>query len=285
MTAPMAPAHAHPRLVATDLDGTLLRPDGTVSPRTAAALRARGRRRHRGRVRDRPATALAARSSRAHVAGHGVAICANGAAVLEVGTGRVLAERGMSRELVGRHRRPRPRRPGAVRTTCTSPSRASHGFAHETAVPLRPPGAARQPDRPTASRTSSAPSTFKLLVRTAAAAGRRLRRRARRRSSATSRSSPTRERPGWGRSPARASPRPRRSPAGRRPAASTRRTSGRSATPRTTCRCSAGRATSFAVANAHPDGPRGRDPPLRLERRRRRRRRAGPRGCPGRAAS
>ena len=30
---------ARPRLVATDLDGTLLRPDGTISDRTARALR------------------------------------------------------------------------------------------------------------------------------------------------------------------------------------------------------------------------------------------------------
>ena len=37
MSALPPPTRA-PRLVATDLDGTLLRPDGTVSPRTAAAL-------------------------------------------------------------------------------------------------------------------------------------------------------------------------------------------------------------------------------------------------------
>src|SRR5690349_130880 len=36
--APMTDDARAPRLVATDLDGTLLRPDGTVSPRTAGAL-------------------------------------------------------------------------------------------------------------------------------------------------------------------------------------------------------------------------------------------------------
>ncbi|MGN6240353.1 MAG: HAD family hydrolase, partial [Cellulosimicrobium cellulans] len=37
---PAASSSALPRVVATDLDGTLLRSDGTVSERTRAALRA-----------------------------------------------------------------------------------------------------------------------------------------------------------------------------------------------------------------------------------------------------
>ncbi len=87
------------QLVATDLDGTLLAPDGTVSPRTAAALA------------DAEAAGLdvvfvTARPHRwltelqAHVAGHGVAICANGASVVDVAGLRVLEEHGMDRARV-----------------------------------------------------------------------------------------------------------------------------------------------------------------------------------------
>ena len=66
-----------------DLDDTLLRDDGTVSRRAPQRRSARGgRRRDRGRLRDRPTTALARRELAEHVAGHGVAICSNGAAVL-----------------------------------------------------------------------------------------------------------------------------------------------------------------------------------------------------------
>lgn len=84
-----------PRLVATDLDGTLLRSDGTVSARTAAALAACA---EAGVevvfVTARPPRWLADLAP--HVGAHGVAICINGAAVVEVATGRVLDERGMT---------------------------------------------------------------------------------------------------------------------------------------------------------------------------------------------
>lgn len=74
------------RLVATDLDGTLLRSDGTLSSRTVAALRA---------AEDAGLTVVmvTARPLRwmedlwAHVAGHGLAIVSNGAIVYDVAAG------------------------------------------------------------------------------------------------------------------------------------------------------------------------------------------------------
>jgi len=72
-----------PRLVATDLDGTLLRSDGTVSARTAGVLAALER---RGVpvvfVTGRPARWMEV--VRQHVGGHGLAICSNGAVVLRL---------------------------------------------------------------------------------------------------------------------------------------------------------------------------------------------------------
>ena len=98
-----------------------------------------------------------------HVAGHGVAICANGAAVLEVGTGRLLVERGMSPELVGSiadRVRAAWGGPEAVHLATES----ADGFAYETrflSSHPEPPGSA------TADRIEDVlrPSTFKLLVR------------------------------------------------------------------------------------------------------------------------
>ncbi|MFI9774376.1 HAD-IIB family hydrolase [Streptomyces sp. NPDC051956] len=78
-----------PRLVATDLDGTLLRDDKSVSPRTVAALAAAER---AGIevffVTGRPARWMDVVSD--HVHGHGLAICGNGAAVVDLhgGPGR-----------------------------------------------------------------------------------------------------------------------------------------------------------------------------------------------------
>ncbi|MFD6244657.1 Cof-type HAD-IIB family hydrolase [Streptomyces roseolus] len=74
------------RLVATDLDGTLLRDDKSVSERTVAALAAAER---AGIevffVTGRPARWMDVVS--AHVHGHGLAICANGAAVVDLHAG------------------------------------------------------------------------------------------------------------------------------------------------------------------------------------------------------
>ncbi|MFI8850682.1 Cof-type HAD-IIB family hydrolase [Streptomyces sp. NPDC053499] len=76
-----------PRLIATDLDGTLLRNDKTVSDRTIAALAAAEA---AGIdvffVTGRPARWMDVVSE--HVHGHGLAICANGAAVVDLHAGR-----------------------------------------------------------------------------------------------------------------------------------------------------------------------------------------------------
>ncbi|MFC8415734.1 HAD family hydrolase [Streptomyces coelicoflavus] len=81
---PEPPAAAtRPRLIATDLDGTLLRDDKSVSPRTVAALAAAEK---VGIevffVTGRPARWMDVVS--AHVHGHGLAICGNGAAVVDL---------------------------------------------------------------------------------------------------------------------------------------------------------------------------------------------------------
>ncbi|MET8687613.1 Cof-type HAD-IIB family hydrolase [Streptomyces sp. NPDC004732] len=86
-TAPAASSQAaprpRPRLIATDLDGTLLRDDKSVSDRTVAALAAAEA---AGIevffVTGRPARWMDVVS--AHVHGHGLAICGNGAAVVDL---------------------------------------------------------------------------------------------------------------------------------------------------------------------------------------------------------
>jgi Cof subfamily protein (haloacid dehalogenase superfamily) len=81
---PETPAYAvPPRLIATDLDGTLLRDDKSVSERTVAALAAAEA---AGIevffVTGRPARWMDVVSD--HVHGHGLAICGNGAAVVDL---------------------------------------------------------------------------------------------------------------------------------------------------------------------------------------------------------
>ncbi|WP_405937775.1 Cof-type HAD-IIB family hydrolase [Streptomyces sp. NBC_00726] len=92
-SAPVAP-----RLIATDLDGTLLRDDKTVSDRTVRALAAAE---EAGVevffVTGRPARWMDVVSD--HVHGHGLAICANGAAVADLHAGgRLMKVRGLERE-------------------------------------------------------------------------------------------------------------------------------------------------------------------------------------------
>ncbi len=93
MTASRRP----PLLVATDLDGTLLRSDGTVSPRTRAALGALER-------SGIPVIFVTARPPRwlddlADVVGeHGLAICANGAIVYDVARRQVVSTQLLSAE-------------------------------------------------------------------------------------------------------------------------------------------------------------------------------------------
>lgn len=90
-----------PRLIATDLDGTLLRDDKSVSPRTVAALAAAE---EAGIevffVTGRPARWMNVVSD--HVHGHGLAICGNGAAVVDLhggpGAHRFVKVRELARE-------------------------------------------------------------------------------------------------------------------------------------------------------------------------------------------
>src|SRR5512133_1829552 len=88
-----------PRLVATDLDGTLLRSDGSGSERTAAALRAI----QSEGIRTVLVTARPPRwlDPLAHLVGDGgVAICGNGAFVYDVPNRKILSHRGIRPETV-----------------------------------------------------------------------------------------------------------------------------------------------------------------------------------------
>jgi Cof subfamily protein (haloacid dehalogenase superfamily) len=93
------PLPAAPRLIATDLDGTLLRDDKSVSDRAIAALAAAE---DAGIevffVTGRPARWMDVVSE--HVHGHGLAICANGAAVVDLHAGgKVLEVRALERSI------------------------------------------------------------------------------------------------------------------------------------------------------------------------------------------
>ncbi|WP_277208393.1 HAD family hydrolase [Isoptericola croceus] len=91
----MTEPHGLPRLVATDLDGTLLGADGTVSDRTRSALRA-------VEVAGIEIVFVTARPPRwlaglAHcVGGHGRVVCLGGAAVWDLATGTALEVQGFA---------------------------------------------------------------------------------------------------------------------------------------------------------------------------------------------
>ncbi|MCS0635153.1 HAD hydrolase family protein [Streptomyces sp. LP05-1] len=88
---PRPTALGRPRLIATDLDGTLLRDDNSVSERTVAALAAA----EEAGITVFFVTGRQARWMRVvsdHVHGHGLAICANGAAVVDLRAGGRLVE-------------------------------------------------------------------------------------------------------------------------------------------------------------------------------------------------
>lgn len=149
------------RLVASDLDGTLLAPDGTVSPRTAAALAdAEAAGLDVVFVTARPHRWLA--DLAAHVAGHGVAICANGASVVDVAGLRVLEEHGMDAERVAAVAARLRAAWGADGVHLAAESAAGfaseHGFVSEHDVPPGSPRGSRIED--VLPRT-----TLKLLLR------------------------------------------------------------------------------------------------------------------------
>jgi len=137
------------RLVASDLDGTLLGPDGAVSDRTAAALAdAEAAGLDVVFVTARPHRWLAELA--AHVAGHGVAICANGASVVDVAGLRVLEEHGMDRRRVTAVAQRLRAAWGADAVHLAAESAdgfaSEHGFVSEHVVPPGSPTAARIED-------------------------------------------------------------------------------------------------------------------------------------------
>jgi hydroxymethylpyrimidine pyrophosphatase-like HAD family hydrolase len=99
VTSALTVGRRRPRLIATDLDGTLLRSDGTGSERTAAALRAV----QAAGIRTVLVTARPPRwlDDMAHLVGDGgVAICGNGAFVYDVRSRTVLSHKGIEPESV-----------------------------------------------------------------------------------------------------------------------------------------------------------------------------------------
>ncbi|MEV6762324.1 Cof-type HAD-IIB family hydrolase [Streptomyces sp. NPDC051105] len=123
-----------PRLIATDLDGTLLRDDKSVSPRTVAALAAAE---EAGIevffVTGRPARWMGVVSD--HVHGHGLAICGNGAAVVDLhggpGAHRFVKVRELAREnALDAVRLLRDAAPGTVYAV-----EQTYGFHQEPAYP------------------------------------------------------------------------------------------------------------------------------------------------------
>ncbi|MEW1548180.1 Cof-type HAD-IIB family hydrolase [Streptomyces tsukubensis] len=131
-TDPRGPSPAPPpRLIATDLDGTLLHDDKTVSARTVAALAAAE---DAGIevffVTGRPARWMGVVSD--HVHGHGLAICANGAAVVDLHSGGTLLtvhplERATALGVV--------RTLGTIAPGTTFGVETTGGFHHEPAYP------------------------------------------------------------------------------------------------------------------------------------------------------
>ena len=118
-----------PRLVATDLDGTIVRSDGTISARTGAAIAA-------VEAAGVPFVMVTGRPTRwmrdiASATGHrGIAVCANGAVVYDLHAERVISSDLLSapaaQQVVAALRRDLPGIAFAV-------ERRDTGFAHEPA--------------------------------------------------------------------------------------------------------------------------------------------------------
>jgi Cof subfamily protein (haloacid dehalogenase superfamily) len=147
------------RMVACDLDGTIVRPDGTVSPRTVAALAAC----EQGGVRvvfvtGRPPRWMAPVAA---ATGHrGVAVCANGAIVYDLAAERVISTRGIpSADVHGIARAVQDALPGGAFALETV-----HGFRREPAY--RPRWSSVDgPVAPLAELLADAPVVLKMLYR------------------------------------------------------------------------------------------------------------------------
>ena len=135
------------RMVASDLDGTIVRPDGTISTRTLLALDACEQ---AGVdvvfVTGRPPRWMA---PIAEVTGHrGVAICGNGAAVVDLATDRIIDTNPLTHDAVRRIVLAlRAELPGAAFSLeTTSGYRQEAGFLPHTAVTWR--GLVSRPETP-----------------------------------------------------------------------------------------------------------------------------------------
>jgi Cof subfamily protein (haloacid dehalogenase superfamily) len=137
------------RWVACDLDGTLVRPDGTVSARTVDALEACERAGVRvAFVTGRPVRWMAPIA--AATGHHGVAICANGAVVYDLASEEVLRTRGIDV-------------PDAMRIVAALRTQVPGGsFAVESLTGLR-----REPDFHGRSPDVGPPAPVEELTRTA----------------------------------------------------------------------------------------------------------------------
>src|SRR5205823_6176151 len=116
------------RLAAIDLDGTLLRPDGSLSGRSRVAL---ARARDAG-IRVVLVTARGPRSVRILAAEAGLdgsAICSNGAIALDLSSGDVVSARTLGPEIAGRLvRELRARLPGILFAVETEEIALEPGF-------------------------------------------------------------------------------------------------------------------------------------------------------------
>jgi Cof subfamily protein (haloacid dehalogenase superfamily) len=131
------------RLAAIDLDGTLLRPDGTLSERSRSALdRARA-----AGIRVVLVTARGPRSVRVLAADLGLdgsAICSNGAIILDLGSGEVVRTQPLATEVAARLvRELRSRLPGILFAAESEEIALEPGFA---AWEWEPPAGTRYGD-------------------------------------------------------------------------------------------------------------------------------------------
>src|SRR5207245_1912508 len=147
------------RMVACDLDGTIVRPDGTVSARTVAALAACERAGVRVVfVTGRPPRWMAPVA--AATGHHGIAVCANGAIVYDLGVERVITTRGIPSADVHRIAR-------AVRTAVPGGAFAletGDGFRREPSYRPRWPGSEGRV-APLGELLADAPVVLKMLYR------------------------------------------------------------------------------------------------------------------------